>query len=322
MFFLIILVLYVTINAVSSFVLSLAVSDAFESSLLQSMVSGLSFLFTFIMVARHYISTAPSGFWMKFIVIALASFSFYAVLALSFGEPLLRAMGFEVTTVPPNSLLSPSEYNILAFYTYGISSITNGLLSVAVGYFLQKYVVRGLFQAFKRVTKYRNFIESDASKGNSHIVFYVLWLVLLPFPVQNVLSPNPVGVSVLGTGTYLLSTLALFALWGLGLTALVGVTRNSVFRLYSAFRDTLLWFVAIQWLSSLVYSSFASPALVNSLVTSALLLVRAIFAFGPPALITAYLYKGVFEKRAETRIIEYLKREERLETAKIAVKAE
>ena len=144
---------------------------------------------------------------------------------------------------------------------------------------------------------------------------------MLPFPIQNVLSPTPAGVSALGTTMYLLATLALFALLGLGLAALVGVTTNKVFRLHSAFRDALLWFIAIQWLSSLVYSFFNPPLLANSLVATILLLVRVLFAFGPPALITAYLYKGVLEKRAETRIIDYLRQKEKLEMAQIEVNA-
>lgn len=322
-FFSLLIASFFAINIVTSFVLSLTVSDAFENSLLQSMISGLIFLFTFIIITRHYVSSAPPKFWTKLVIIALASFSFYAILALAFGEPLLRAMGFEVTPVPVNSPLSPSEYGILSFYTYGISSITNGLLAVAVAYFLQKYMVRGIFHFFKRITKYKNFLEADASKGKSRIIIYVLWLIMLPFPIQNVLEPNPVGVSVLGTGTYLLSALALFALWGLCLAALVGITKSKVFRLYSAFRETLLWFVAIQWFSVLVYSSVAPTLLLaNSLVTSALLLVRAFFAFGPPALITAYLYRGVLEKRAESRIVDYLRLKEKLETKRIEVKAE
>jgi hypothetical protein len=37
---------------------------------------------------------------------------------------------------------------------------------------------------------------------------------------------------------------------------------------------------------------------------------------------TAYLYKRVLEKRSETRIVEYLKQKEKIETARIDVKAE
>jgi hypothetical protein len=286
------------------------------------MVSGLSFLLTFVLVTRHYVSTAPHGFWLKFILMALISFLFYASLTLVFGEPLLRAMGFEVTSVPQGSALSPSEYASLSFFTYGISSITNGLISVAVAYFLQKYMVRGVFYVFKRLTMYRNFFEADSKEGKSPIFVMVLWLLLLPFPIQNVLSPTPAGVNALGTGLYLLSALALFLMWGLGLAALVGITRSRVFRLYGAVRETLFWFLAIQWLSVLVYSSLAPPLLVSSVEKLVLLMVRVVFAFAPPALMTAFLYKRVLEKRAETRIVDYLKQKEKIETARIDVKAE
>ena len=322
MFLLIIISLYVTINVASSFLLSLVVPDPFANSLAQSMVSGLSFLFTFVAVARHYVSTVPRRFWAKFLVLALVLFLFYATLALAFGEPLLTAMGFQVSPLPPGSPLTQSEYAILAFYTYGISSITNGLLSVAVAFYLQKYMVRGVFLAFKRLTKYRNFTEGGTTEGKSSILVYSLWLILLPFPIQHVLSPTPVGVSVLGTGLYLLAALAVFALWGLGLAAFVSITERNVFRLYNVFRDTLFWFLVIQWFSAVVYSSFAPPILANFLVVSGLLLIRVFFAFGPPGLMTAYLYKGALEQRAEKRIVEYLREKEKLETAKIEVKAE
>jgi len=321
-FFVLVLASFISINVITSLVTTLIIADAFESSLVQSLISSLSFLLIFIIIARYYISTTPQTFWIRFVVIALASFSFYAILAVAFGESLLRAMGFEVTPVPPNSTLSTSQYGILAFYTYGLSSMTNALLSVAVAYFLQKYMVRGLFYVFKRVTKYRQFLEADTTKGKARIGIYVLWLILLPFPIQNALSPNPVGVSVLGTGMYLLAALALFAMLGLGLAALVGVKTNKVFRLHGAFREALLWFLAFQWLSSLIYSFLNPPLLLGSLIATLLLFVRVLFAFGPPALMTAYLYKGVLEKRAETRIIDYLKQKEKLVTARIEVKAE
>lgn len=322
-FFLYLVASFFTINLVTALVLNLTVPNVFENSVLQSMISGLSFLFAFIMLARHYVPSAPSRFWIKLVIIALASFVFYAVLCLAFGEPLLRAMGFEVTPVPPSSPLSPSEYGILAFYTYGISSITNGLVAVAVAYYLQKYMVRGLFFVFKRINKYKHFIEAGgATKVKSRFIVHVLWLMLLPFPIQNVLTPNTVGVSVLGTSLYLLSALALFALWGLGVAAIVGVSKRSIFRPYSAFREALLWFLALQWLSSLIYSFFNPPLFADSLFATVLLLIRVLFAFGPPALITAYLYKGVLEERAETRIVEHLRQKDNLETVEIMVRVE
>jgi hypothetical protein len=103
---------------------------------------------------------------------------------------------------------------------------------------------------------------------------------------------------------------------------LVGVTKNRVFKLYGAVRDTLFWFLAIQWLSVLVYSSLAPPLLLSSVMKLLLLIVRVVFAFTPPALMTAYLYKRVLEKRAQAGIVEYLEEKEKLEVAKIGVDAE
>jgi hypothetical protein len=287
-----------------------------------SLISGLSFLFTFVIITWHYIPNVSARFWAKFLLLALVLFSFYASLSLTFGEPLLRAMDFELTTVPVESTLSPSEYATLSFFTYGFSSITNGLISVAVAYLLQKYIVRGIFLVFKRLQpKDMDYIEAD-TKGESSIFTVLLWLLLLPFPIQNVLSPNPVGVSALGTSLYLVSTLALFAMWGLGLAQLVSISKNKIFRLHVTVRDTLFWFLAIQWLSVIVYSALAPPLFVSATEKFVLLIIRVLFAFTPPALMTAYLYKQVIEQRSKINIINYLKRKEKLETAKITVKAE
>jgi hypothetical protein len=320
-FFFLLVGVFIAMNAASSLFLSLFVFSEFVRSLMTSLVSGLSFLFTFVVVTWHYIPNVSSRFWAEFLILALVLFSFYATLSLVFGEPLLRAMGFELTLVPAGSTLSLSEYATLSFFTYGFSSMTNGLVSLAIAYILQKYMVRGIFYAFKRATKYRNFLEVGV-EGETSVFVVVLWLLFLPFPIQNILSPNPVGVSVLGTSLYLLSALALFAMWGLGLARLVGVTKNRIFRLYGTVRSTLFWFLAIQWLSVFVYSSLAPPLIVSSTIKFSLLIVRVLFAFTPPALITAYLYKHVLERRSETQILNYLKRQEKLETARVEVKAE
>jgi hypothetical protein len=321
LFFFLVVGLFILVNVTFTLLLAAFVQSEFLVSLLTSLVSGLSFLFTFVAITWHYIPNVSSRFWAKFLLLALALFSFYASLSLAFGEPLLHAMGFELTPVPVGSTLSPSEYATLSFFTYGFSSMTNGLVSVAIAYWLQKDIVRGVFLMFKRIYSGRIFIETD-SGGKSSILVVVLWLLLLPFPIQNILSPTPVGVSALGTSLYLLSTLALFTMWGLGLARLAGVAKNSIFRLYGTARSTLFWFLAIQWLSVFVYSSLAPPLFLSSTVKFGLLIVRVLFAFTPPALITAYLYKHVLERRSETQILDYLKRQEKLETARVEVKAE
>jgi hypothetical protein len=225
-FFFLLAALFVVVNVFSSLFLGMFVSSEFLVTLMASLISGLSFLFTFVAVTWHYIPNVSARFWAKFLLLALVLFSFYAFLSLVFGEPLLRSMGFEVTPVPAGSTLSPSEYARLSFFSYGFSSMTNGLVSVAVAYFLQKYIVRGIFFVYKQLQpRDAGFIETDL-KSESSLFVALLWLLLLPFPIQNVLSPNPVGVSALGTSLYLVSTLALFAMWGLGLANLVSISRT------------------------------------------------------------------------------------------------
>lgn len=314
--------LYVLANVIAGISLNFLMENAFIGSILQTIVSGLSFILLFLFVTRHYVPICPSNFWLKFFLLTLLFFLFYAVLALMFGQPLLHAMGFELVNVPPGVPFTSDQFEVLSFFTYGISSITNGLSSLAVAHLLQKYMVRGIFYVFKRTTKYRNFFEAGSGMGRSSILVTALWLLFLPFPIQNVLSPSPVGVNVLGTSLYLLSVLALFAMWGLGLANVVGITEKQAFRLYNSVRDTLFWFLVIQWLSVVVYSS-VTPALVTSVFTTyGLLIARVLFAFAPPAVITAYVYKRVLEKQSAKRIFEYLKEKETLASATILVKAE
>ncbi len=321
-FFFLVLVLYFLVNIASTLILNSLIASAYAIQLLQSVVSNLSFLLTFDFLVRHYVPTAPPEFRFNFIVLALLSFLFYALLTLIFGESLLRAMGFRLSSVPVGSPLAPDEYATLAFFTDGFSSLTNGLLSLSIAYYLQKYMVRGIFYVFKRFTKYANFIEVDRKGGKSSFYITVLWFLLLPFPIQQVLAPNPAGVSVLGTGLYLLSALALFLMWGLGLAGLIGVTKKNIFRLYGIVQSSLFWFLLIQWFSALVYTSVAPPIVPDLLIASSLLLLRVVFAFGPPAIISAYVYKTVLEKRAEVEIFEYLKQKESLELSRITVTAE
>jgi hypothetical protein len=87
-------------------------------------------------------------------------------------------------------------------------------------------------------------------------------------------------------------------------------------------QSSLFWFLLIQWFSALVYTSVSPPIVPDWFGASSLLLLRVIFVFGPPALISAYVYKRVLERRAEVEIIEYLKRKESLEMSKITVTAE
>jgi hypothetical protein len=321
-FFPLIITLFIGVNVSSALLLSLFISSEFLVTLMTSLISGVSFLFVFVTVTWHYFPNVSARFWAKFLLLALVLFSFYASLSLAFGEPLIRAMGFELTPVPVGSTISSSEYATLSFFTYGSSSITNGLVSVAFAYFLQKYVVRGIFIVFKHLQPQEKIFLEAGMEEESSLRVVMLWLLLLPFPIQNILSPSPVGVSALGTSLYLVSTLALFAMWGLGLAAFVGVSKNRIFRLYVTARETLLWFLAIQWLSVIVYSALAPPLFVGAAEKFVLLIVRVLFAFTPPALMTAYLYKRILEPSSKSRIIDYLKKKEKLEMARIIVKVE
>jgi hypothetical protein len=321
-FVILVFVAYFATVIVSSILLELLVTTAFTSQLAQTLFSGVAFLFLFIVIARHYLSPVPRGFWIKFAVLALAIACVYFALIMIVGEPLIALMNLETTAIPPNSLLTVSEYRLLSLYTYGISSITNGLTSLALVYLIQKYLIRYLFRGFKLLTKYQNFFDSKAPKPKSTIWTYALWLILLPFPIQQALSPSTIGgVNIVNTGLILPSVLALFVSWGLSATSLVGITKNKVFRLYDTINGALLGLLAIQWASFLVYSTAKTLLLQDAIAGMGILLVRSVFIFGPQALIIAYLYKKVLENRTQTTIVEYLKQKENLTQAEIEVQA-
>jgi hypothetical protein len=291
----------------------------FTGLFLESLFSGITFLFLFIAIANRYLSPVNKSFWLKFIIIGLGFFALYVILAVAFGESLISWMGLEISALPENSLLTESEFRTLSLYTYGISSITNALTALSVVYFLQKYLIHYLYHGFKLLTKYRNYFEKNASSRKPSFLICVLWLILLPFPIQQTLSPNTVGISIVGTVFYLPAALVLFVLWGLKLTALVGVTKTKIFRLYDTFNGSLIGFLVFQWLSVLVYSLLDIVVFQEVLLRLSYLLLRSIFAFGPQAIITAYLFKRVLESRAQTNVTEYLKRKDKLSDAEINV---
>jgi hypothetical protein len=230
-------------------------------------------------------------------------------------------MELEISPVSVGSGITESEFRILSLYTYGVSSISNGLTALAIVYWLQKYLVHYLFHGYRLITKYRNFLEAKAQSGKTSIFTYALWLILLPFPIQQALSPNTIGISVVGTAFYLPAALALFVLWGLKLAGIIGITESNVFRLYNAVFGALLGFVVFQWLSVLIYS-LASIVVLQEVITRLFLLaMRSVFTFGPQAVITAYFFKTILESRTQKNIIEYLKQKDKLRNAEITVNA-
>jgi len=308
-------------NIVISVIIEFLISPNFTGLFLESLFSGVTFLFLFVAIANRYLSPTPKGFWFKFTALGLGFFVVYIVLAMTIGDPLISSMGLEISTLPPNSLLTENEFRTLSLYTYGVSSITNALTAVSFIYFLQKYLVHYLYHGFKLVTKYRNYLEVNNSSRKTSFALCTLWLILLPFPIQQTLSPNTVGVSIVGTAFYLPAVLVLFVLWGVKLTALVGVTKTKIFRLYDTLNGSLIGFLVFQWLSVLAYSLLNIVVFQDVLMRLSYLLVRSIFAFGPQAIITAYLFKRVLEHRGKTNITEYLKQKDNLSSAEIIVTA-
>jgi hypothetical protein len=318
-FIIVAFVTFIIVNLAFSTLLDLLISSDFTDLLLQSLFAGITFLFLFILIARSYLSPTPPKFWLKLTALLLGFFSLYVILTMVIGEPIISAMGLQTTPLPAGSLLTESEFRILSLYTYALSSTIIALTSFAIAYFLQKYLIHYFYHGLKLVTKYQNYLEIKTSTRKTSFWIDTFWLILLPFPIQQALSPNTLGASIVGTAFYLPAALALFVLWGLKLTGLVGITKTKVFRIYESFHGALLGFIVFQWLSVLVYSLANVVVFQDVLVRLSYLLIRSIFTFGPQALITVYLFKTVLESRAQANIVKYLKQKDNLATAEIKV---
>jgi hypothetical protein len=305
-----------------------SVFTLFQSFVLGILLLGLDFIMVFIVVARYLVRSMTREFWLKWSVLILSIYSAYTILAIAVGVPLLSIMGLGIGTFPSNSPLTIPEFKILSLYTYGISSIASGLIALSLAYFLQKYLVRQLYRVYRMTTNYYNFIETNAPARKSRTLNYALWLALLPFPIQQILSPSA-GVTIVGAAYYLPAALAVFVLWGLAGSHLVGIKEGRIFKLYNAVHSGLFWFVIIQWFSIVVYS-FSTTANITtnavnfseSVTRFGILLARSLYAFGPSAIITAYFYKNALEDRANTNVLDHLRKREKLDRKELKIIAE
>ena len=305
------LTVFVIVNILIFVIAEIIVQTFFERLLLELCTFGLSVIAFFFIAAKSLIPSAPSRLWVKFTGIVLALFFLYTALSVTAGEPLLSFMGILLPSLPPG-LISTYELNRLVSLSIGFSLIYNGLIFLTIAYLLQKFMVRLIYHAYKLMTNCPNFFfQANKKTKKSSVVMYTLWLILLPFPLQQTLSIGATEVLFL-TLYSIPAILATSALWGLGTSALVGTTEDKVFRLSDMLYQSLFWLVVGEWVSSLVYAFFASADFVLAVSTMIMLFTRSLFLFGPSAIITAYFYVRFLESRAEARIVVYLSEKERL----------
>jgi len=126
------------------------------------------------------------------------------------------------------------------------------------------------------------------------------------------LSIGATEVLVLVTAFSLPAILITFALWGLGASALIGTTEDKVLRLFDMFYQSLFFLMVGEWISVIVYVFLTSTGFVHAISIMIMLFTRSLFLFGPSAIITAYFYIRFLEGRAETSIVAYLSKKEKL----------
>jgi hypothetical protein len=313
---------FVIVNILIFVTVGITAQTLFERWLLDLGVFSSSVIVFFFIIAKHLIPSAPSGLWVKFAGIVLASIFLYTALSVTTGEWLLSIMGMIPVSVSPEPF-STYELNRLVLLLTGFSYITYGLTYLAIAYFLQKFVVRLVYHAYKLMTGCPNFFfQANRKKKKLSVVMYTLWLILLPFPLQHTLSIGATEVLVLVTAFSLPAMIAVFALWGLGASGLVGTTEDKVFRLSDMLYQSLFWLLVGEWISFIVYVFFTSTDFVLAISTMILLFTRSLFLFAPSAIITAYFYTRFLESRAEAKIVAYLSKKERLVEKVLTISAD
>lgn len=166
------------------------------------------------------------------------------------------------------------------------------------------------------------FFQANGKRKKSSIATYALWLILLPFPLQQTLSIGSTDVLVGVTAYTLPAILVIFALWGLAASALIGTTEDNVFRLPDMLHSSLFRLMVVEWILFIVSVFFASAGFVHAISTIIMLFTRSLFLFGPAAIITAYFYIGFLESRAEAIIVAYLSRKEGLGEKVLTIRAD
>ncbi len=290
----------------------------FQQVLLEIMVIGLDFITLFIVTARRILKPTPDRFWRRFSALILIIFSIYTALTLTIGAPLAAATGFGTIIIPLDTPFTPSEFRILSLYTYGLSSIISALVTLTIAYLLQKYLIHQIFRVYRFLSNYDNFIETNAIKKKSNTGIYILWLALLPLPIQQSLAPNA-GVTLVSTVFYLPAVIAALVLWGLSKTYIVGIKNDRIFRIHDVVRSTLFWFVLIQWVTIVVFAFSSTFNVIPDALKLAygfgklgILLGTTIFYFAPSAITAAYFYKNALENRAEKNITDYIEQNEKI----------
>jgi len=317
------LTVFVIVNILIFVIVDIIAQTFFERWLLDLSAFGFSVIAFFFIIAKSLIPSAPSRLWVKFAGIVLALIFLYTALSVTTGEPLLSIIGILPASNPPDFPLSTYELNRLVLLLTGFSFITYGLTYLTIAYFLQKFMVRLVYHAYKLMTRCPNFFfQANRKKKKLSVVTYTLWLILLPFPLQHTLSIGATEALVLVTAFSLPAILAVFALWGLEASALVGTTEDKVFRLSDMLYQSLFWLLFGEWISFIVYVFFTSTDFVHAISTMIMLFTSSLFLFGPSAIITAYFYTRFLESRAEARIVVYLSEKERLVEKVLTISAD
>lgn len=284
-----------------------------------------NFFALFYTVTRHFIPSASAKPWTKFVGVILAVSIGYAMLGAATGDLLLSTAGLtRVARLPPDTpsflVGLPSPYLL---FLVGLSLCQNGLMILSFGYLAQKYVVRMIYRLLKQI--YRDhafFLRTAENKKPISVVWYTLWMLLLPLPIQSALSINAAEALAIHAIYLFPAVLAIFVLWGLKAAPVVGITKDRVLTASEMVGSSLFWFTALRWVTLIGYAFVTQATVASAIVTIIRGFVRAFILFLPIAVTIVYFYVNFLEARAEVKIVDYLSKKEALAGKVLTIRAE
>ena len=202
------------------------------------------------------------------------------------------------------------------------------MMALTIGHVLQRFMVRGLYQAYKRIYKSPSFFLETNREKEPSVLIYALLIILLPFSIQYALSKLGSTSAFLAAGATALfpslipAVLAMFALWGLRASGIVGTTKRRIFRLSEMWQGFILSLTVLQWVWYALYVFSTEGVWVDAVMTIIRMFASSVFLMGPPGITVAYFYSRFLRGRAEERIVEYLSEKEGLVEKELTIGAE
>jgi hypothetical protein len=214
-------------------------------------------------------------------------------------------------------------------FLLGLSYISHTLISLAISYFFQKFMVRVLYRFIRLFYKsFSFFIQSNRKDAGFSILKKMLWLTLLPLPISSfvlkqletfvyleTIIPYTVVLSIF---CFFPSVFIMFTYWGMSSCALIGTTTQNILRISKTIRMILLGFTATNWIAFFSLIILEASDIVDAIMMIGVSLFPLIFLV-PAAALCTFFYKKFLQHRSGINLIQYLKGKEKLRERKLSI---